>query len=94
MADLQADDRGVATPRPPLRATPRDIRATRADADAVAVKMAKAWIETIEREGTLGAPALREEPSRVDAALAAGAERCRTLARETMRSVRQRMGFD
>ena len=40
------------------------------------------------------AAALREEPSRVDAALAAGAERCRTLARETMRSVRQRMGFD
>jgi hypothetical protein len=62
VADLQADERGVATPRPPLRATPRDIRATRADADAVAVKMAKAWIETIEREGTLGAPALREEP--------------------------------
>ena len=62
VADLQADDRGVATPRPPLRATPRDIRATRAEADAVAVKMAKAWIETIEREEALGAPTTRDEP--------------------------------
>ena len=51
VADLQADDRGVATPKPPLRAGPRDIRATRADADAVALKMAKAWIEEIERNG-------------------------------------------
>ena len=40
------------------------------------------------------AAGLREEPRRVDAALAAGAERCRTLARETMRGVRERMGFD
>jgi tryptophanyl-tRNA synthetase len=40
------------------------------------------------------AAALREEPSRIDDALAAGAERCRTLARETMRGVRERMGFD
>ena len=37
---------------------------------------------------------LRENPSRVEAALAAGADRCRTLARETMRGVRERMGFD
>jgi tryptophanyl-tRNA synthetase len=37
---------------------------------------------------------LRAEPARVDAALSAGAERCRTLARETMRGVRERMGFD
>jgi hypothetical protein len=51
VADLEASSRGVVTSRPPLRATPRDIRATRADADAVAVKMAKAWIETSEREG-------------------------------------------
>jgi hypothetical protein len=51
VADLAVDHRGVVTPKPPLRATPQDIRATRADADAVAVKMAKAWIETIEREG-------------------------------------------
>jgi hypothetical protein len=62
VADLQADDRGVATPKPPLRAAPRDVRATRGEADAVAVKMAKAWIETIEREGALGTPAPREEP--------------------------------
>jgi tryptophanyl-tRNA synthetase len=40
------------------------------------------------------AAALREDPSRIDAALAAGAERCRTLAGETMREVRDRMGFD
>ena len=51
VADLQADDRGVLTPRPPLRAAPREIRATRADADAVALKMAKAWIEELERDG-------------------------------------------
>lgn len=57
VADLQADDHGVATPKPPLRAGPRDIRATRADADAMAVKMAKAWIETVVREAD-AAPAL------------------------------------
>lgn len=56
VADLQADDRGVLTPRPPLRAGPREIRATRADADAVALKMAKAWIEEIERDGSSRAP--------------------------------------
>ena len=51
VADLEASSRGVMTPRPPLRAMPQEIRATRADADAVAVKMAKAWIEGSEREG-------------------------------------------
>jgi tryptophanyl-tRNA synthetase len=40
------------------------------------------------------AAALRDDPSGMDAALATGAERCRTLARETMRGVRERMGFD
>jgi tryptophanyl-tRNA synthetase len=40
------------------------------------------------------AAALREDPSGMDGALAAGADRCRTLARETMRGVRERMGFD
>src|SRR5512146_2686322 len=40
------------------------------------------------------ATALRDDPSRVDEALAMGAERCRTLARETMRGVRGLMGFD
>ena len=40
------------------------------------------------------AAALREHPAEIDAALAAGAERCRTLAHETMRGVRDRMGFD
>jgi tryptophanyl-tRNA synthetase len=36
---------------------------------------------------------LREEPARVDDALASGAARCRALAAETMREVRDRMGF-
>jgi hypothetical protein len=56
VADLQADDRGVLTPQPPLRAGPREIRATRADADAVALKMAKAWIEETERDGASRTP--------------------------------------
>ena len=66
VADLQADDRGVATPRPPLRAAAREVRATRAEADAVAVKMAQAWFETTEREGALGVPATRDEPAPPD----------------------------
>jgi tryptophanyl-tRNA synthetase len=37
---------------------------------------------------------LRERPAAVDEALASGAEKCRTIARETMRGVRDRMGFD
>ena len=56
VADLQADDHGVLTPQPPLRAAPRDIRATRADADVLAVKMAKAWIEEVERGDASGRP--------------------------------------
>jgi tryptophanyl-tRNA synthetase len=39
------------------------------------------------------AEALREEPSRVDDALATGAKHCLTLAEDTMRGVRDRMGF-
>jgi tryptophanyl-tRNA synthetase len=37
---------------------------------------------------------LRAEPELVDAALASGAAHCRTLAGETMRVVRDRMGFE
>lgn len=37
---------------------------------------------------------LRQEPQRVDDALAAGAAKVRTIAEETMREVRDRMGFD
>jgi len=37
---------------------------------------------------------LRARPATVDEALASGAETCRKLARETMREVRGRMGFD
>jgi hypothetical protein len=51
VAELEASSGGVMTPRPPLRAMPRETRATRADADAVAAKMARAWIEASEREG-------------------------------------------
>ena len=36
----------------------------------------------------------RAKPEAVNDALATGAARCRTLARETMRGVRDRMGFD
>jgi tryptophanyl-tRNA synthetase len=36
---------------------------------------------------------LTQHPTLVDEALAAGAARCRTLARETMDAVRERMGF-
>ena len=36
---------------------------------------------------------LRETPGRVAAVMAAGGERCRTIARETMREVRDAMGF-
>ena len=51
VADLEASSLGVMTPMPPLRAMPRETRATRAEADAMAAKMAKAWIEGVEREG-------------------------------------------
>jgi tryptophanyl-tRNA synthetase len=37
---------------------------------------------------------LREHPERVDDALSDGAAHCRTMARETMHEVRERMGFD
>jgi tryptophanyl-tRNA synthetase len=37
---------------------------------------------------------LRANRTAVDAALDAGASRCQTLAKETMRGVRERMGFD
>jgi len=36
---------------------------------------------------------LRAEPAQLDQALASGAAHCRTLARETMHDVRERMGF-
>jgi tryptophanyl-tRNA synthetase len=37
---------------------------------------------------------LRARPTAVDDALASGAATCRTIAKETMRAVRDRMGFD
>ena len=56
VAELQAISRGVVEPRPPLRAMPRETRATRAEADTMAVKMAKAWIEEGEVQVLSEAP--------------------------------------
>ncbi|MGH7349203.1 MAG: hypothetical protein ACREI6_04250 [Candidatus Rokuibacteriota bacterium] len=56
VADLELSHRGVVTTQLPLRGASREIRANRADADAAAVQMAKAWIDTNERESaTIGA---------------------------------------
>ncbi len=52
VAELAVASRGLAISKPPLRATPQELRATRAEADAAAVKTAKAWIDASEREGT------------------------------------------
>jgi tryptophanyl-tRNA synthetase len=57
----------------------------------------KVLAESIEAEVVpirARAEQLRAEPELVEAALADGAARCRTLARETMRGVRERMGFE
>ena len=57
----------------------------------------KVLAESIETElvPIRGRPAhLMAEPTRVDDALAAGAATARVLAKETMRGVRDRMGFD
>lgn len=70
VAELEVSDRGVVTAKPPLRATPREIRATRADADAAAVKMAKAWIDTSERAGTT-TPATSQTTSDTDRSITA-----------------------
>ena len=37
---------------------------------------------------------LKANPSMIDEALASGTERCKTIARQTMRTVRERMGID
>jgi len=57
----------------------------------------KVLLESMEKELVpirRRAEELRANRSAVDAALAEGAVRCRTLANETMRGVRERMGFD
>ena len=57
----------------------------------------KVLLESMEKELVpirRRAEELRANRSAVDAALAAGAARCQTLANETMRGVRERMGFD
>ena len=52
VADVEIVRRGIVTTSPPVRGTSREMRAARADADAAAVRMAKAWIDTNEREPT------------------------------------------
>jgi tryptophanyl-tRNA synthetase len=57
----------------------------------------KVLAESMERELVpirTRAEQLRAEPTLVDDALASGAARCREIAKETMREVRDRMGFD
>jgi tryptophanyl-tRNA synthetase len=57
----------------------------------------KVLLESMDAELTpirRRAEQLRAEPELVDAALASGAATCRTLAHETMRGVRDRMGFE
>jgi tryptophanyl-tRNA synthetase len=57
----------------------------------------KVLLESMDEELTpirRRAERLRAEPGLVDAALASGAAHCRTLAGETMRVVRERMGFE
>jgi hypothetical protein len=49
VAELETVHRGIVTTRPPLRAASREVRASRADADAAAVRMAKVWIDANER---------------------------------------------
>ena len=48
VAQLETVRRGIVTPGPMVRATSQETRAARADADAMAVKMAKAWIDANE----------------------------------------------
>jgi hypothetical protein len=50
VAELEIVHRGIVTTKPALRATSREVRAARADADAAAVVMAKAWIDANERK--------------------------------------------
>src|SRR6266851_3909588 len=64
VAQLETVRRGIVTPSPLVRATSQETRAARADADAMAVKMAKAWIDANEGKpvpvgarGEAGSPA-------------------------------------
>jgi hypothetical protein len=83
VAELEVSERGVVTSRPPLRATTRDTRATRADADVAAVKMAKAWIDAGERPGAVEpdaiAPPRASQKPRAPEARAGGAARVRPV---------------
>lgn len=54
VAEIEDSYRGLVTSRPPVQAASRETRATRAEADAAAVKMAKAWIDAVEREDATG----------------------------------------
>jgi hypothetical protein len=86
VADLEANSRGVMTPLPPLRAMARETRATRVEADAMAVKMAKAWIEGIERDG--GEARVLTDASRAGAATEPPAAPPRVVPEHRMLEVR------
>jgi tryptophanyl-tRNA synthetase len=61
------------------------------------IECKKVLHESMERELVpirSRAATLKNEPRRVEDALASGAERCRSIARETLREVRDRMGID
>jgi tryptophanyl-tRNA synthetase len=61
------------------------------------IECKKVLAESIETELVpirTRAELLRNEPSRIEDALATGANKCRAIAQETMREVRDRMGFD
>ena len=64
VAQLETVRQGIVTPSPPVRAASQETRAARPDADALAVKMAKAWIDANEREPVpVGASAKDESPT-------------------------------
>ena len=46
VAELEIFHGGGVTTKPPLRAKPREARASKAEADRTAVEMAKEWIDT------------------------------------------------
>jgi len=58
VAELETVQRGIVTTSPPVRGTSRETRAARAEADAAAVRLAKAWIDANEREPGTATPSM------------------------------------
>jgi hypothetical protein len=56
VAHLETIHQGIVTATAPIRATPQETRAARTDADAIAVKLAKAWIDANEGKPVEAAP--------------------------------------